>query len=78
MTPEQKADAARLRDRVKRLFNPVPEIRDDAREALKESWLFDEPSFRIDELAHMPAENCTLAAARRDGQREVLNWLMKL
>lgn len=68
----------RLRERIHRLFTTTPEIRYDAQEALKEAWSYDEPSFRMDELATMPAHNCTIAAARRDGQKELIDWLLKI
>lgn len=68
----------KMRERVRRLFNTDPIVRADAQDALKDSWAFDAPSFQIEELASHPAENCSLMAARRDGQKEVLTWLMKL
>lgn len=74
----EKEQNAKMRERVRRLFSTDPTVRADAQEALKDSWAFDEPSFMVEELASHPAENCSLMAARRDGQKEVLTWLMKL
>jgi len=70
--------AARQRERIRRLFSTNAEVRADAVEALKDAWAFDEPSFRVDELATHSSEVCSLMAARRDGQKELLTWLLKL
>jgi len=70
--------AARERERIRRLFSQNPEVRADAVEALKDAWAYDEPSFRMDELASQPAQNCVIAAARRDGQKELLTWLLNI
>jgi len=77
MTPKEEEIKAKLRQRIRRLFNSQPEIRADAQEALRTAWEYDEPSFRVEELASHPADNCNIMAARRDGQKEVLAWLMK-
>jgi hypothetical protein len=73
---EQEAKA-RLRERIRRLFNTDPVVKQDAQEALRTAWGYDDPSFRVEELAAHPSENCAIMAARRDGQKEVLAWLMK-
>lgn len=76
LTPAQVKN--RDRSKIRGLFSENPAIRADAVEAMKKAWAFDAPSFDIAELATQPADNCTIMAARRDGQKEVLTWLMKL
>jgi|SaaInlStandDraft_1057018.scaffolds.fasta_scaffold257237_2 hypothetical protein len=80
MTPEEQAKAhdRALRTKAKGLFSDIPEVKADAVDALKESWGFDEPSFRVEELAAHPSQNCAIMAARRDGHKEILSWLTKL
>lgn len=79
-TPEQKEKAhdRALRKKAKGLFSDIPEVREDAIDAIKESWAFDEPSFRVEELASHSSENCSIMAARRDAHKEIITWLTKL
>lgn len=63
---------------IKNLFSSVREEREEAIRELKEAWAYDDPCFNEDELATCSYENCTIMASRRDGQREVINWLTKL
>ena len=74
----EKQAAARQRERISRLFSTNTEVRADAVDALKEAWAYDQPSFLVEELANNPAENCSLMAARRDGQKELITWLLKV
>jgi hypothetical protein len=74
---QRRADS-NLRTRIHRLFSENPEIREDAQEALKEAWNFDEPSFNMDELATMDPQAATLAAMRRDAVKEIITWLTKI
>lgn len=67
-----------LWERVRRVFSQNRVVREDAFEALQEAWGTDQASFKMEELAAMPAENCTIAAARRDGQKEVVAWIIAL
>lgn len=76
--PSQKQQNAALRSRIRRIFSENPEVKADAVEALRDAWGCDLPSFQMEELAIMPAENCTLAAARRDGIKELVDWLAKI
>ena len=74
---KQRRDAER-RVLIKNLFSPEKEMRDMARQELKDAWAHDEPSFREVELETLPAENASLMAAKRDGRKEVIDWLLKL
>ena len=74
----QRQQEIKIREKIRMLFSAHPEVRLDAQEALKAAWSYDQPSFRMEELAAMPADNCTIAAARRDGAKEVIDWLLKL
>ena len=83
MTPEQAAREARrdkaiLFERLRRLFSTNKTVREDAQEALKDSWAYELPSFRVEELSEFPADNCTTLAAQRDGNKEVVTWLLQL
>lgn len=69
---------AKLKERLLRLFSTNQVVREDAQQALRESWCHDLPSFRPEELADFPANNCSLLAAQRDGNKEVVNWLIGL
>lgn len=73
---EKRQDAA-SRELVRKLFSQVPEARADAIDALKRAWGYDEPSFRDDELA-VGAQAASLAAARRDGQKQIIAWLTRV
>lgn len=73
----RQQDAAR-RDRIKRLFSDIPEVRQDAIDALKEAWAFDSPCFDMEELAQFNPQAATLAAMRRDTIKEVITWLTKI
>lgn len=73
----KRADA-NLRARIKKLFSEDLTVREDAQEALKEAWNFDEPSFNMVELASMDPQASTLAAMRRDTYKELITWLTKL
>lgn len=80
---ENPADIERLsrgqfREKVRGLFSQHPEVRADAIDALKKAWAYDDPSFRLEELANMPSDNCVIAAARRDGHKEILAWLFSI
>jgi glucose dehydrogenase len=81
MTDEQLAqkrkDADR-RDRIKRLFSDIPEVRADAIDALKEAWDFDTPCFNLEELANCNPQAATLTAMRRDTIKEVITWITKI
>lgn len=76
-TLKRRQDTKTL-ERLRRLFSTNELVRTDAQSALKESWCFEEPSFRVDELANHPAENCTILAAIRDGNKEVVEWMIRL
>lgn len=73
----RREDAAR-RDRIKRLFSDIPEVRQDAIDALKEAWAFDSPCFDMAELAECNPQAATLAAMRRDAIKEVITWIIKV
>lgn len=81
LTDEQvtalQADATR-RDRIKKLFSNVPEVRADAVDALKEAWAYDQPAFNLEEISQFGPEAASLAAMRRDATREFIDWLLKL
>ena len=74
---EQRAKA-RMRSSIKGLFSEIPEVRLEALDALKEAWSYDEPSFRTDELASAETQSAVIAAARRDGYKEIIAWLSKI
>ena len=74
----QRQRNAESREKLKRLFSTNPEVRAEAIEILKDCWDYDSPSFRIEELASFSSDNCMVMAARRDGQKELINWLLKL
>jgi hypothetical protein len=71
---------ARAREiaRLRRLFSTDPTVRADAQEALKEAWGYDLPSLRLEELQECPAENCNLMSAKRDGNKEIVTWLLRI
>jgi len=73
----KQADS-RMRKAILGLFSPLPEAKLDAIDALKEAWCFDDPSFRADELAAVDPQAAIIAAARRDGQKEIITWLTKI
>lgn len=77
MTSAEKRRAADFRARIMRIFSPDETVRADALDALKDAWEADQPSFRTEELASASADNCTIMAAKRDGQKEVIDWLAK-
>lgn len=68
---------AQVRASIKNLFGG-DELRGQAVIDLKESWGFDLPSFRDEELQEFSADICSLRAAKRDGQKEIITWLQKL
>ena len=74
---QRREDAAR-RDRIKRLFSDIPEVRQDAIDAIKEAWAFDAPCFDMVELANHDPQAATLAAMRRDAIKEIITWLTKI
>ena len=74
----QKRADANLRERIKGLFSGVPQKREDAIEALKEAWNFDDPSFDLEELATMDPQAVALSAMRRDTYKEIITWLSKI
>jgi hypothetical protein len=80
LTPEEKErqNQRAKRERVRRLFSTVVEIRHDAVEVLKETWDYNKPSFRVEELANFPHANCCIMAARRDAQKEIIDWLLAI
>jgi hypothetical protein len=71
-------DAAEERRRARRLFSDSPVVRQEAIEILKNAWGYHEPSFRVEELSNIPADACSIMAAKRDAYKEVLDWLFKL
>lgn len=73
----RRADAQR-RDRIKRLFSSIPEVREDAIDALKEAWAYDTPAFDLTEIAEHGPEAASLAAMRRDAAREFIDWITKI
>jgi len=77
MTTDQKRKNADFRARIMRIFSPDPVVREDALLALREAWEADQPSFRAEELASNPADNCVIMAATRDGHKQVVDWLAK-
>lgn len=74
----ERRNKALYAERLRRLFSTNKTVRDDAQEALKESWGYDLPSLRIEELSEFSAENCNLLSAKRDGQKEIVTWLLAL
>ena len=80
MTDQQAAqkrqETAFKRD-VCALFNPDPVKREKALSLIEEAWETKKPAFRLEELGHHP-EGATIAAAQRDGHREVIEWLKQI
>lgn len=70
-------DKAAARQKIRRLFSEHPEVRAEAVELLKECWNVDGPVFDLDEMRECP-DTCSLMAAKRDGHKEVIQWLLKL
>ena len=75
---EQKRANEQKRVLIRNLFSPDQDMREQARDELKKAWNVDQPSFRVDELAAHPAENASLMAAIREGNREVIEWILGL
>lgn len=74
----ERQQRAHFAARIRRIFSTDKRVREDAQEALKESWGYDLPSLRIEELSDFPAENCNLLSAKRDGNKEIVTWLIAL
>ena len=75
---DERRRNADLRQRIRRIFSENKEVRDDAIDALKDAWDYELPSFRMEELATMPTEACTIVAAGRDRVKELIDWLIKI
>ena len=75
---ERKRADANLRQRIRKLFSENQTVREDAIEALKEAWNFDDPSFDLGELATMDPQAVALSAMRRDTYKELITWLTKI
>ena len=78
LTITQQQKDKLTREKIKRLWNKSPEVHLDAVENLKSAWGYHAPSFRIDELATMPHQNCSIMAAKRDAYKEIIDWLTNL
>tara|TARA_R110000782_G_scaffold61369_2_gene126447 strand:+ start:2194 stop:2424 length:231 start_codon:yes stop_codon:yes gene_type:complete len=75
---DEKLELLTIRKKVRGLFSDNLDVKLDAFDALKAAWSFDEPSFRLDELATMDSHAAALAAMRRDSYKEIITWLTKI
>lgn len=68
---------AQRRAHIRQLFSGDETARAIAIQELKAAWGHDEPSFDVEELSNHP-QSAAIMAAKRDGWKEVVNWLIKL
>lgn len=73
-----RAQHAKAREKIKRLFSTNPEVRADAVNELKKAWNYESPAFDLEEIAQHGPQAASLTAMRRDTIKEVIDWFIKL
>ncbi len=74
----QARQDTRRHAQIRQLFSGDETARALAILSLKEAWGHDNPAFNEDELANFHPQAATTMAAKRDGWKEVINWLIQL